>query len=87
MRVYRSEKIQLLSFLGILGGFITLVYVFGHLLTFMVTSKLFKAAIIRQAYRVQKYDRDFTRYDNQDESQLQSNNTSKQQLQLQSLED
>ena len=62
MRVYKREVVDILTYLGDLGGLIDILLVIGQLLVSFVASKLFTAALIGQLHRVQGYTRDFTQY-------------------------
>ena len=61
-RIYKREGYDLLGYLGDLGGFLDVLLVFGHLMTYLIAGKLFKAALMGRAYRLQSYSRDFSPY-------------------------
>ena len=61
-RVYKREVVDVLTYLGDLGGLLDVLLVVGQMLTSIVASKLFTAALIGQLYRIQEYMRDFTQY-------------------------
>jgi len=50
--IYKRQAYDLLGYLGDLGGFLVVLIVFGHLMTYLIVGKLFKAALMGQAYRV-----------------------------------
>ena len=52
LRIYKREGYDLLGYLGDLGGFLDVLIIFGHLMTYMIAGKLFKAALMGQAYRL-----------------------------------
>ena len=58
-RVYKRIAYDILTYLGDLGGLMDILFAIGGLCTGIFASKLFQAALIRQAYRVQSYFRDF----------------------------
>ena len=50
--VYKRVGYDVLTYLGDLGGMIDIVVVIGALFTGLFASRLFRAALISQAYRV-----------------------------------
>ena len=59
-RQYKREDYEVLAFLGDLGGLMDVVYLFGSALTHIFASKLFMAALVGQAYSIQRYLKDMT---------------------------
>ena len=48
----------MLQFLGDIGGLIEIIFLFCSGLVYLIVDRNFKAAIIRDTYKVQKYSRD-----------------------------
>ena len=59
-RVYQRQGYDILAYLGDLGGLLDFLFVVGKVITSIFTSKLFIAALISEAYRIQGYMRDFS---------------------------
>ena len=59
---YTRISYDMLTYLGDLGGLLDIVLMFGSLCTGFFARKLFQAALIRQAYRIQSYYRDFDQF-------------------------
>lgn len=60
--LYKREYDDILTYMGDLGGLLDILLVCGYILTSLFASKLFLAALMRQAYRIQSYTKDFTQY-------------------------
>ena len=58
MRVYHRSVGSMLEFLGDMGGLIEIVFLFVSGVIYLVLDRNFKAAIISDTYKVQKYNRD-----------------------------
>ena len=61
-RIYKREGYDLLTFLGDLGGLFDICMIMGMTLTSIFAGRMFTAALIRQAYRVQRYFRDSSQF-------------------------
>ena len=61
-RFYKREGYDLLTFLGDLGGLFDICMIMGMTLTSIFAGRMFTAALIRSAYRVQKYFRDSSQF-------------------------
>ena len=61
-RFYKREGYDLLTFLGDLGGLFDICMIMGMSLTSIFAGRMFTAALIRSAYRVQKYFRDSSQF-------------------------
>ena len=61
-KLYKREDYQLLVYLGDLGGLIDFVIIFCYGLSHPFVQRLFQAALIEQAYRLQKFLLDTTPY-------------------------
>ena len=61
-RLYKREGYDVLTYLGDLGGLLDVVLVLGFLFTSFFASRLFKAALIGQVYRIQRYNKDFSQF-------------------------
>ena len=61
-RVYKREEYDLLTYFGDLGGLLDFVAMIGWALSTIFVTRLFAAALIKQAYGVQKYLLDTTPY-------------------------
>ena len=59
-RLYKREEYDMLTYFGDLGGLLDFVIIFGWAISHHFVSRLFSAALISQAYRVQKYLKDKT---------------------------
>ena len=59
---YKRIEYDLLTYLGDIGGLIDVVMVFGRLITYIFVTRLFHAALVEKAYRLQKYMLDMTPY-------------------------
>ena len=60
--LYKREEYDMLTYLGDLGGLLDIVLLLGVAITSIFVSRLFQAAIVKQAYRVQRYLLDSTPY-------------------------
>ena len=50
--LYKREEYDMLTYLGDLGGLLDIVLLLGVAITSIFVSRLFQAAIVKQAYRV-----------------------------------
>ena len=60
--IYKRISYDVLSYLGDLGGLLDAILMIGFTFTSFFASKLFRAALINQFYKVQQYDQDFSPY-------------------------
>lgn len=61
-KLYKRVGYDILSYLGDLGGLLDVVMVVGQICTSVFVGRLFQAALIQSAYRIQSYDRDFEQF-------------------------
>ena len=61
-RLYKREQYDMLTYFGDLGGLLDFVIWFGWGLSTLIVTRLFDAALIKKAYRVQNYLLDKTPY-------------------------
>ena len=59
-RIYKREVHSILDFLGDIGGIIEIVGVIGFVTTISFVSRSMNAEVIKEAYNVQRYNRDST---------------------------
>ena len=60
--LYKREEYDLLEYFGDLGGLLEFLGFFGWAISSLFVSRLFQAALVKRAYRVQKYLLDRTPY-------------------------
>ena len=61
-KLYKREEYDLLTYFGDLGGLLEFALLFGWTISSVFVSRLLQAALVKQAYRVQRYLLDMTPY-------------------------
>ena len=59
LRLYKRARDDIVTYMGDLGGLLDVLVVLGYTLTGIFASKIFKAALIGSAYRIQSYTKEF----------------------------
>ena len=68
LRIYKREVTKIMDFLGDIGGIIEIVLAIGLLVTSAFVTRSMNAEMIKEAYTVQRYERDSTQFQDEAES-------------------